>query len=727
MSKEILCTLGPASLKKTVLQRMNDLPVTLFRINLSHTSLDDLSENIRLIQSISDKPLCIDTEGPQIRTGKVAEGRVLLQEGSFLTIHRESVPGNAQEVAFYPAVAIDQIQRFDFISIDTHGVMVQVVEKKDGRLRAKVITEGFIGSNKAVTVANRSVILNSLTQKDEKAIQIAGHFGIRHFALSFASRREDVLELRRLTGKNSTLIAKIENRSGVDHVESIARESDAILIDRGDLSREEPIEAIPLLQKHIIQAAKKVGTKVYVATNLLESMVTQAKPTRAEVNDVFNTLIDGADGLVLAAETAIGSNPVGCVNMISKLIHQYDNYSKFGIQTIKYDKRSLLIEPHGGSLINRFLENPDIDEIGRLPCLTVDEKIVLDCEQIAFGVYSPLQGFMNREEVENVLDHYHLPSGDVWTLPIVFQIPKERAAKLKPGDTVALFNETLNERFALLHLEEIFSLDLDSLAKRMFGTDSSDHPGVDQVKNAGNTFLGGKIDLIKVPEKPSQTTPYILRPADTRMIFEQKNWFRIVGFHTRNVIHRGHEFIQMKALNDHYCDGLFISPVIGPKKKNDFQSEVVLHAYQTMVDCNLYPKNKVLIGAFLTYPRYAGPREAVFTALCRKNFGCSHFIIGRDHAGVKDFYHATASARFFDDLGDIGIEPVFFDEVVYCRQCKTHRLSCNHSETDVQRISGSQVRQTFCEGKSFPSWLLREEISEILSKARKTGKQIFVT
>ncbi|MFQ5717901.1 MAG: sulfate adenylyltransferase, partial [Nitrospinales bacterium] len=247
------------------------------------------------------------------------------------------------------------------------------------------------------------------------------------------------------------------------------------------------------------------------------------------------------------------------------------------------------------------------------------------------------------------------------------------------------------------------------------------------IKNAGDIFLSGKIDLVKIPDKPSSMAPYVLKPADTRMIFEQKNWFRVVGFHTRNVIHRGHEFIQMKALHDYHCDGLFVSPVIGPKKKNDFQSEIILNAYQTMVDLNLYPKNKVLIGAFLTYSRFAGPREAIFTAICRKNFGCSHFVIGRDHAGVQDFYPPEGSSELFDKVGDIGISPIFFDEVAHCELCKAPRLSCEHPESNIRRISGTEVRQILLQGRKHPAWLLREEVSTMLIEAMKSGKQILAT
>ncbi len=725
MSLEILCTLGPASLKKTVLERLNDLPVNLLRINLSHTAINQLSEVITLIQNATPKPICIDTEGAQVRTSKVIGGEVFLSEGSYLNIYDKKIPGNAQQITFFPSVAVDQIQTSDLIAIDFNSVLVQVIDKQPGQIRAKIVTEGIMGSNKAVSV-NRPILMEPLSSKDKEAIKIAKNFGIKHFALSFASRVEDVQLIRKLTGEDSFIISKIENSSGVSNADAIASESDAVLIDRGDLSREKPIETIPLLQKYIIETAKKRNAKVYVATNLLETMVTQAKPTRAEVNDVFNTLLDGADGLVLAAETAIGVNPIGCISMISRLIGQYENYSRFGMDIKRIDQQSLLIEPHGGVLINRISETNNLEEIERLPELKVGERVLLDCEQIADGVYSPLQGFMTQDEIESVLDKYKLPNGDVWTLPIYLQIPGSGANRFQKGNVIALTHEISGERFATLNVEDIFELDLKQFAKKMFGTTSKDHPGVSQLIAGGNVFLGGKIELVKRLSKPGAIKPYILKPKDTRVIFEHKNWFRIVGFHTRNVIHKGHEFIQLKALEDYHCDGLFVSPAIGPKKKSDFHGEIVLRAYQAMVDYNLYPKNKVLIGAFSSYSRYAGPREAVFTALCRKNFGCSHFVLGRDHTGVKDFYAPDAVSKLFETIGDIGIIPVFYGEVAYSPETKSHHFVEDKTPSEVFKISGTKVRDLLLKGEGLPSWLLREDVSETLMEAMKNGEKIFV-
>jgi pyruvate kinase len=725
MSLEILCTLGPASLKKTVLERLNDLPVNILRINLSHTAINQLPDVIELIQKATPKSICIDTEGAQVRTGKVIGGQVFLSEGSYLNIFDKKMPGNAQQITFFPSVAVDQIEVSDLIAIDFNSVLVQVIDKKSGHLKAKVVTEGIMGSNKAVSV-NRPILMEPLSQKDKAAIKIAKDMGIKHFALSFASKSEDVKLIRKLTSEDSFIISKIESTSGVANVHEIASESNAVLIDRGDLSREKPIETIPLLQKYIIESAKKQDAKVYVATNLLETMVTQAKPTRAEVNDVFNTLLDGADGLVLAAETAIGANPIGCINMISRLIGQYENYSRFGMNIKRIDQQSLLIEPHGGLLVDKTVKVDDWKEIEKLPQLKVDERVLLDCEQIADGVYSPLQGFMTQQEIESVLENYKLPNGDIWTLPIFLQVSDKAIKGFQKGSVIALTDENTGQPFATLKISDLFKMDREKFAQKMFGTFSREHPGAARLINGEANFLGGEINLIQRLPKPDSIRSYILKPKDTRVIFEHKNWFRVVGFHTRNVIHKGHEHIQLKALEDYHCDGLFVSPAIGPKKKNDFLGGIVLRAYQAMIDYNLYPKNKVLIGAFSSYSRYAGPREAVFTALCRKNFGCSHFVLGRDHTGVKNFYEPDAVAKLFEKIGDIGITPVFYGEVTYCPDKKHHHFTDKKASSDLYEISGSKVRDLLQKGENLPAWLLREDVSETLIEAVKNGEKIFV-
>jgi len=724
MKKEILCTIGPASLNESVLRRLNELPVTLLRINMSHAKLSELPEVIKFIKTNTNIPVCLDSEGSQIRTGRVIDSSVLLQESRIINIHKKKVPGDAMNINFYPTESINYIQVGDLISLDFQTALVQVIKKEKSFLQAKVITEGLVGSNKAVSV-NRQISLDFVTEKDRKAIKIGLEMGVLYFALSFASGADDVKLFRRLIGDGRYVISKIESQSGLSNLKEIAKVSDSILIDRGDLSRDAPIECIPLLQKYIINMAKSLNCKVFVATNFIETMITAPTPSRAECNDVINTLIDGADGIVLAAETAIGQNPIGCVNMISQLIQQYEIVKQSPLDLNHISRRLLLIEPHGGTLINRVGTDIDANEYKKLRKIKIDDKITLDCQQIATGVYSPLEGFMTELEMENVLENYRLPNGVVWTLPIILQLPKSDIYGIERGHQVLLVDRGTSESVAILQVEDVFPLRFESVAKRWFGTVSTNHVGVAQLKQNGDYVIGGKINLISNVKVDPLVQQYALTPKDTRFIFEQKNWFRIVGFHTRNIIHRAHEFIQESALEEYHCDGIFISPVIGPKKPGDFLGNIIMDTYQLMLDYHIFKKNRVLLGSFQTYSRYSGPREAVFTVLCRKNFGCTHFIIGRDHTGVGNYYTPDASKQIFDEIGEIGIKMIFFDEVAFCPQCSNYVLECSHPKDELLRVSGTEIRNCLNNGKKLPDWLVREEINEYLINNVESGSSLF--
>ena len=225
---------------------------------------------------------------------------------------------------------------------------------------------------------------------------------------------------------------------------------------------------------------------------------------------------------------------------------------------------------------------------------------------------------------------------------------------------------------------------------------------------------------------PSEHKKYELTPAEVRAIFENKGWSKIVGFHTRNVIHRAHEHIQMHALQEFHCDGLFVHPIIGPKKKGDYTAEIILKSYELMSE-RFFPEKRVLLGAFHYYPRYSGPREAVFTALCRKNFGCSHFIIGRDHTGVESNYRERDPKEIFSRLGDIGITPILYREVNYCRQCERHVVdSCEHDQQQIMSIKGTEGRKMLESGAQPPGWFMREEISRLIMDEMEGGSDIFV-
>lgn len=320
---KVICTLGPRSLKVKTVRGLQALGVCLFRINLSHTPIEKVGPAIAFLQQHSDVPICLDSEGAQIRTGMFKKAPTNLRKNSLIQIHRDPIYGDSQKLSFTPSATIDLLEPGDLITIDFHAVVAEVMEIESERAVLRVQKAGRVGNNKACNV-HRHVELPAITPKDRKAIEIGREMGVDHYALSFANRPEDVREMRALIGPGATLISKIESRNGITHLEEIARLSDAILIDRGDLSRQVPMQQIPARQKDIIRTVKGIGRPVYVATNLLESMVHSPVPTLAEINDIYNTLDDGADGLVLAAETAVGKFPVQCVEMVVSVIAEFE-------------------------------------------------------------------------------------------------------------------------------------------------------------------------------------------------------------------------------------------------------------------------------------------------------------------------------------------------------------------------------------------------------------------
>jgi len=325
MTIQILSTLGPGSLAKETVQALVKKGVNLFRINLSHTVLDDVEGIISQIQSWTDVPVCLDSEGAQVRNGFMESGSVVFQTGDLVTIHPEAIVGDRQSISFTPSSVFSQLNEGDEIRVDFDSVAFRIIEKESDQLIATVLQGGQVGSNKGAVVS-RSLKLDPITPKDKAAFEIGLSMGIKNFALSFTHCAEDVRRVREIIGEK-TLISKIESIQGVLNLKEILPLVNQILIDRGDLSREVPIEKIPFIQRSIISYARMYETPVYVATNLLESMINHGSPTRAEANDVASTLLMGASGLVLAAETAIGQYPVESVEMIAAIIKQFEQWS----------------------------------------------------------------------------------------------------------------------------------------------------------------------------------------------------------------------------------------------------------------------------------------------------------------------------------------------------------------------------------------------------------------
>jgi pyruvate kinase len=322
MKIRILCTLGPASLKPDVIRRLDEREVDLFRVNLSHTPLGAVQDTIDLVRSVSSTPICLDSEGPQVRCGPM-EPDVSLQVDDPILLTSKDVIGNQKELTLWPRSVFDVLQVDSLVGIDFDGALLRIAEVGGGHATAVVVRSGQVRSNKAVTVEPKPA-LPALSEKDLAAIEIGTKMGITHYALSFATSSADVMLLRSLAPSGGHIIAKIENRQGVRNMDGIIDAADAVLIDRGDLSHEIALEYVPFYQKAIVRRANRGNRPVYVATNLLESMVTSNVPTIAEANDIANTLLDGVHGLVLAAETAIGVDPVGSVDVVLRAIQAFE-------------------------------------------------------------------------------------------------------------------------------------------------------------------------------------------------------------------------------------------------------------------------------------------------------------------------------------------------------------------------------------------------------------------
>ena len=367
--------------------------------------------------------------------------------------------------------------------------------------------------------------------------------------------------------------------------------------------------------------------------------------------------------------------------------------------------------PHGGKLVNRFLDEKSksniISELPSLKKIELSKELAFEVENISTGLFSPLQGFMGEEEVESVVENMRLPDDTPWTIPIVFDYDDT----LGVGERVAFTYQ--GEPFAVFDIEEKFTFDRERMAQKVFGTIDTSHPGVKEVLGLKEYLYGGKIFTFR--KLPDPNEKFALTPKETRVLFESKGWKRVVAFQTRNVPHLGHEYVQKTALT--FVDGIFINPVIGKKKKGDFKDEVILEAYRVLID-NYYLKDTAVLGIWNTRMRYAGPREAIFHAIVRKNYGCTHFIVGRDHAGVGNFYPPYAAQEIFDHFPDLGITPVFFREFFYCKKCGTITNSrvCPHPDEDRVNFSGTKIRNMLISGEDPSPQYMRPEVVQVIRK-----------
>lgn len=378
-----------------------------------------------------------------------------------------------------------------------------------------------------------------------------------------------------------------------------------------------------------------------------------------------------------------------------------------------------MIAPHGNTLVNRFLSSDQADriraEFDAYPAVRIDNETLFDLVNLATGRYSPLKGFMTRNNFHKVIDDMTLKSGIGWTLPITLDVSAAISERVESGERLGL--ETSNgDPAGYVTVEDIYRYSTDNTAESLFGTTDRDHPGVRQIVERDLFLVGGDVAVFNDVSAP--VGEHCLTPAETRVLFDHRGWETVVGFQTRNAPHRGQEYIQKSALER--TDGIFIHPKLGRKKSGDYTDRAILNGYDALVE-HYYPTDKVAVSPFPSRMLYAGPREAVFDAIVRKNHGCTHFIVGRDHAGVGDYYDEFAAQRLFDELLDLGIEPMFFSYAFYCEQCDgmVSERVCPHDDARIEP-SGTRIRNTLREGTRPPGELMRPEVAERITEANET-------
>ena len=383
-------------------------------------------------------------------------------------------------------------------------------------------------------------------------------------------------------------------------------------------------------------------------------------------------------------------------------------------------------EPHGGRLINRLVTGKRATELEAeargLYTLTLNPFEVSDLEMLAIGGFSPLEGYMTQADYQGVVRRMRLASGLPWTLPVTLAVTSEQAANLRGKERAALADSS-GSLLAILQVQDVFSYDREAEAREVFRTTDDAHPGVAYLATRGDWLVGGTVEVFRRPNN-REFQKYRLDPVDTRRIFAERGWKTMVGFQTRNPVHRAHEYIQKTALE--IVDGLLLHPIAGETKSDDISLAVRMRCYEVLLE-DYYPADRVLLALNPASMRYAGPREAIFHALVRKNFGCTHFIVGRDHAGVGNFYGPYDAQKIFDEFesGQLGIIPLFFENSFYCRRCAgmASPKTCGHDAASRVVLSGTQVRVILSDGGQLPPEFTRPEVAEVLHAAYMDSRQ----
>jgi len=379
-----------------------------------------------------------------------------------------------------------------------------------------------------------------------------------------------------------------------------------------------------------------------------------------------------------------------------------------------------MIRPHGGRLVSRYADEKEraaiLEMVRHLPALDLNRRETSDAGLIANGAMSPLEGFMTRGEYEGVLDRRRLPLGLPWTIPITLSLKNNAVAGKKPPFRAALRTED-GDVIGVIDVEDIFTVDHTREAERILLTTDAGHPGVQYLQSIPNTYVGGEITVIDKVIDDKRFTNYLLEPKETRVLFKTRGWKTIVAFQTRNPIHRAHEYLQKCALEA--VDGLLIHPITGETKKDDIPADVRMKCYVAMID-HYFPRDRVALSILPAAMRYAGPSEAIFHAIVRKNYGCTHFIVGRDHAGVGNYYGTYDAQDIFYEFepGELEITPIMFDHAFYCKMCQgmASLKTCGHDKWAHMNLSGTKVRELLKAGEKLPGEFTRREVADILEK-----------